>query len=37
MSTGISRALLRSLSLAITLFGVAQAGEPNTIKGAQEP
>ena len=32
MSTGISRALLRSLPLAIALFGVAHGGEPKTIK-----
>jgi gluconolactonase len=37
MSTGISRALLRSLPLAIALFGVAQAGEPKTIKGLKNP
>jgi gluconolactonase len=37
MSTGNSRALLRSLPLAIALFGVAQAGEPKTIKGLKNP
>jgi gluconolactonase len=37
MSTGISRALLRSLPLAIALFGVAHAGEPKTIKGLKNP
>ena len=31
------RALLRSLPLAIALFGVAQAGEPKTIKGLKNP
>ena len=37
MSTGILRAMLRSLPLAIALFGVAQAGEPKTIKGLKNP
>jgi hypothetical protein len=37
MSTGISRALLRSLPLAIALFGVARAGEPKTIAGLKNP
>ncbi len=37
MKTGISRALLRSLPLAITLFGVARAGEPRTITGLKNP
>ena len=37
MSTGISRALLRSLPLAIALSGVARAGEPRTITGLTNP
>jgi gluconolactonase len=37
MSTTISRTLLRSLSLSIALFGLAQAGEPKTIRGLKNP
>ena len=37
MSTGISRALLHSLPLAIALLCVAQTGEPTTIKGLKSP
>jgi gluconolactonase len=37
MSTTISRTLLRSLPLSVALFGVAQAGEPKTIRGLKNP
>ena len=37
MSTGISKALLRSLPLAVALFGVARAAGPKTITGLKNP
>jgi hypothetical protein len=36
-STGNSRALSRYLPLAIAVFGVAHAREPNTISGLKNP